>query len=198
MQSLNDIFQRQAQGNYMDTPQAQSFVELMRRNSENQTNNLMNSAANSQMTDEAKLTGIGRINQNESAGLGNLAMQADSYKQNALRNQQFSLQSMSMNNNMEQNRRMNSLQNIVGPLSEATNNFMGAEAMVEVGFGALFGNNRKQQAPNSATGSSTYDFVTGGKAKLPKQGKSTARDMLVINQQISLHQSDIQHHLSHK
>jgi hypothetical protein len=129
MQGLNNQFQQQSQMNYFDTPQAKSFMEMIRMQGERQGNNLMNAAANSQMTDEAKLAGMDSINRNQGQMMGQLAGQGDNFKQNAQRNQLFSLQGLMGMNAQEQQRRMNSLQNIVGPASDAVGNYLFADAL---------------------------------------------------------------------
>jgi hypothetical protein len=117
--NLTDVFKRNLEGNYMDTPEVQRILsELFKRQNE-QTRGINATAATTGMTDEARIGYQGKANEATSNAIGGLAGGADIWRrsqQQAYGNSLKDLFTVGQTNRANFNQ---SLSNITQPLNDA-------------------------------------------------------------------------------
>ena len=85
---LSNMFGQEAQKSYLDTTEGMAFSNLINQNSNKQRDILRRDSGLMGLTDEAYLSGLGRINESEGSSLASLVSGADARRSN-LRSQQM-------------------------------------------------------------------------------------------------------------
>jgi hypothetical protein len=132
---LSDVFSSQLKGNYMDTAEASGAMNAMKN--QHQENNQMidATAAQSGMTDEAKIAMMGRNNQATAGGMSNMAQSADLWRSRLLNQKQGALGNLFQVGQANRQNFNQSLSNVVNPLAQGLGGAINAGAFDDAYIG---------------------------------------------------------------
>lgn len=140
---LADVFRGQLSGNYFDTPEASRAMTDIRQNQNQQNQAMQSTGAMMGLTDEAKISMMGKGNDATANAMGNLAGSGQIWRDRTQQNYSNQLGQLFQVGQQNRGNFNNSLQNVLGPLQQGIN--AGISAGAFDGMTIFNGKNKKNQ-----------------------------------------------------